>query len=711
MDPLKLLSRSTKRPRTSKDSGIQSLPSSGRQDTTLIRSGAASTTSGTSRKRKRKINDVHEKLQEPSNFFGGGVVDDAVQEDNGTELEESARAGFVENVAGSAEGLGDSADLPLAECRRILQQHKLKVTRLRPTSKVTKRAKRADGSSEGKKEKDPIYPQPLLSFDALETQYRISSRLAGNIRAQGYSAPTEVQLAGIPLLLNAQRHSSTEHDGNAGRSSDLSEHIDLLSIAPTGSGKTLAFLIPLLDSTIRHRQSKKNSDRHISAVILAPTKELAAQIVNEGRKLAKDTGVTITQMRKGMHLGHGAGNGSDLEGETTIVMKPARNDATVVKSDVIVSTPGLLQSALLDASGIEHLSDVRHLVLDEADVLLDPLFKDQTQRIWNALTHPSLRVSLWSATMGSNIEELARSTINARRQQLELSRGEDILETSLIRLVVGLKDSAAPNVEHKLVYSASEQGKLMGLRQLLHPTSSLVEAGPILRPPFLIFTQTIERAVALHSELRYDIPAEAGGISRIAVLHADLSATTRGDVMTKFRQGSIWILITTDLLSRGVDFRGVNGVVNYDIPGSSAAYIHRIGRTGRAGRAGGVAVTFYSKDDMPYLKHIANVVAMAQRQKGEESGGVQQWLLDALPRLSKNEKQALKKHGVKSRTAKANGDDSKASRRTKISTKAGFVRQAENKRKGAILGSQRRAQAGSDSDSDAGNDKEFAGFD
>ena len=120
-------------------------------------------------------------------------------------------------------------------------------------------------------------------------------------------------------------------------------------------------------------------------------------------------------------------------------------------------------------------------------------------------------------------------------------------------------------------------------------------------------------------------------------------------------------------------------------------------------------MTLYSKDDMPYLKHIANVMAMAQRRQGGEVSDMQRWLADALPKLSKNEKQALKKHGVKARTARGPETDAKASRRSKISTKAGFVRRAENRRRGAKAASQRMVQA--DADSDGGNMSDFAGFD
>lgn len=711
MDPLKLLARSTRRKKTL--TSARDAPSGGQNAQPQLFPDAKDSGLTGSRKRKRngEAGVGAQVSNEPGNFF-------ARQEDGvkgrGTGVSQSAPNSRDEDN-GNEQGLVQTAaaapDLSHEDCRRILNAHKLKVTWLNPPRQHQKERRKAEGVGLGsKKSSDSLLPQPLSSFDELGSRYGVGQQLVKNVVDQGYKTPTEVQMAALPLLLeHEQRYMSLTYDHSPRRQDRNACGIDLLSVAPTGSGKTLAFMIPLIDRVRRRKRQDAPSEKHTSAVILAPTKELAAQIVNEGRKLSVNTAVRVTQMRKGMRLGHEQADDSASNGETGPAHGHLHDNSTVVKADIIVSTPGVLQSAVRGSSGMDHLAQVEHLVLDEADVLLDPLFKEQTRDIWNGLTHPELRISMWSATMGSNVEELARSTITARMRQLQHERDENFAEAPLVRLIVGLKDSAAPNVEHKLLYAASEQGKLMGLRQLLHPTSSSHNAGPTLRPPFLVFTQTIERAIALHSELRYDIPAEAGGISRIAVLHADLSTPTRDDVMTRFRKGSIWVLITTDLLSRGVDFRGVNGVVNYDIPGSSAAYIHRIGRTGRAGREGGVAVTLYSKEDMPYLKHIANVIAMAQRQRGEEASDMQKWLLDALPKLSKNEKQALRKHGVKSRASKGQGSDDKAARRTKISTKAGFSRRAENRRKGARAASQRTLQG--EADSDAGIESDFTGFD
>jgi ATP-dependent RNA helicase DDX52/ROK1 len=251
------------------------------------------------------------------------------------------------------------------------------------------------------------------------------------------------------------------------------------------------------------------------------------------------------------------------------------------------------------------------------------------------------------------------------------------------------------------------------MRQLLHPsrshTSGKEDTTVPLRAPFLVFTQTIERAQSLYNELRYDIPAPAGGSSRIAVLHSSLPTHTRSSIMQNFRLGKIWILITTDLLSRGVDFRGVNVVVNYDIPNTVAGYVHRAGRTGRAGREGGVCVSFYTKEDIQYVKGIANVIAASEKAqapsgrtagvvvKGNNSttasdpakpnGGIQPWLLHALPSVSKSARKNLKLHGVESRRAVHADDDEKTKRmkrKARIGTQSGFERREMNRKRGAI---------------------------
>lgn len=611
----------------------------------------------------------------------------------------------VDQHTRSAEAMATA--LSEEECWETLKRHKLKVTVLDTTKELRNRKSAAVPSSKvigvnKKGVRKQLLPQPLTSFSLLRSKYGISRRLAENLRAQGYTRPTEVQMGSLPLLLGSDEDRGLAKKGVKRSRRHSRDEADLLTVAPTGSGKTLGFMIPVINGLLEDQRARKRMnpggkfEHQVEALIVAPTHELADQIVNEGRKVALGTSIRISGLKKGMKL-HSELLKNDLQDHEVVTdSEPGSSTKTsLVKADILVSTPLLLLHAI---SGKEPASNllpsVRFLVLDEADVLLDPLFREQTVGIWDACSNPSLRISFWSATIGSSIEALAQSLIMDRRRKLGLKSKHH----HIIRLVVGLKDSAIPNISHRLLYAASEQGKLLALRQLLHPSAAPTKDAPSLQPPFLIFTQTIPRAVALHSELLYDIPLEAGGSSRIAVLHSDLSDTARSNIMAGFRKGEIWILITTDLLSRGVDFRGINGVVNYDIPNTGVSYVHRVGRTGRQGREGGVAVTLYTKEDIQYVKNIANVIAASEgaRRKagstGGENQGMQKWLLYVLPKVSKKAKKELKSKGVESRRVNAGNEKGSGPRTMRISTKSGYDRRLENNRKGAVTGSQRRRE-------------------
>jgi len=655
MDALRLLSRSAGLKSRSAKSSLQNLPSASGHSTNDGNSDPAAT-----RKRKRHV--------------------DATED--------------TSNV------VVPSATLSEEDVRQIQKKQKIKIVDLN-------RFRAASANSESRKaqkEQSRIFSQPLTSFSHLR-QFNVNKALTRNVSDQAYFQPTEVQMATIPLLLRGSSEEASEPD--------------LLTIAPTGSGKTLAFLIPLIEKVSRsHKTSDDHPERHISAIILAPTKELVSQIVTEGRKLCLKTGVRITAMRKGMTLfeGHAPTNEDgteDDESEKDDEDQISTTSAPVTKTDILVSTPLSLVHAICpsweeDESIAPHpLPNIETLILDEADVLLDPIFRAQTLAVWSACTSPSLRISMWSATIGSNVEELAVQTISRRHKSLKIRRSQ---RPPLLRTIIGLKDTSLPTISHRLIFTATESGKLLGMRQLLHPsrsfTSGKEDTTVPLRPPFLVFTQTIERAQSLYNELRYDIPAPAGGSSRIAVLHSSLPTHTRSSIMQNFRLGKIWILITTDLLSRGVDFRGVNVVVNYDIPNTVAGYVHRAGRTGRAGREGGVCVSFYTKEDIQYVKGIANVIAASEKSqtpsdrtagvvKGNsttasdpaKTGGIQPWLLHALPSVSKSARKNLKLHGVESRRAVHADDDEKTKRmkrKARIGTQSGFERREMNRKRGAI---------------------------
>ncbi|KAH9735360.1 DEAD-box ATP-dependent RNA helicase 57 [Citrus sinensis] len=338
---------------------------------------------------------------------------------------------------------------------------------------------------------------------------------------------------------------------------------ECFACAPTGSGKTLAFLCPML---MKLRCASKDG---IRAVILCPTRELATQTTRECKKLAKGNKFQIKLMKK------------ELVRST---------DLSKFSCDILISTPLRLRLAIRRKK--IDLSRVEYLVLDEADKLfevgnllkhIDPVVK--------ACSNPSIVRSLFSATLPDFVEELARSIMH-----------------DAVRVIVGRKNTASESIKQKLVFAGSEEGKLLALRQ------SFAES---LNPPVLIFVQSKDRAKELYGELAFDD-------IRAGVIHSDLSQTQRENAVDDFRAGKTWVLIATDVIARGMDFKGVNCVINYDFPDSGAAYIHRIGRTGRAGRSG-EAITLYTEDDIPFLRNIANLM----KASGCE---VPSWIL-TLPKL------------------------------------------------------------------------------
>ncbi|XP_075575917.1 putative ATP-dependent RNA helicase DDX52 isoform X2 [Pelecanus crispus] len=331
---------------------------------------------------------------------------------------------------------------------------------------------------------------------------------------------------------------------------------ELLASAPTGSGKTLAFCIPLLT----HLKQPRN--KGFRALIISPTRELASQTHRELVKLAEGTGFRI-------HMIHKAAEAAKKFGP-----KSSK------KFDILVTTPNRLIYLLKQDPPAIDLTSVEWLVVDESDKLFEDGksgFRDQLASIFLACTSHLVRRALFSATFAHDVEEWCKLNLD-----------------SVVLVSVGARNSAAETVEQELLFVGSETGKLTAMREL-------VKKG--FAPPVLVFVQSIERAKELFHELIYE------GIN-VDVIHADKTQQQRDNVVRSFRAGKIWVLICSALLARGIDFKGVNMVINYDLPTSAVEYIHRIGRTGRAGHTG-KAVTFFTEDDKPLLRSIASVIQRA----------------------------------------------------------------------------------------------------
>ncbi|MBZ3870241.1 putative ATP-dependent RNA helicase DDX52 [Sciurus carolinensis] len=369
-------------------------------------------------------------------------------------------------------------------------------------------------------------PDPITTFQQLDQEYKINSRLLQNILGAGFQTPTPIQMQAIPVMLHGR---------------------ELLASAPTGSGKTLAFSIPIL------MQLKQPANKGFRALIISPTRELASQIHRELIKISEGTGFRI-------HMIHKAAVATKKFGP-----KSSK------KFDILVTTPNRLIYLLKqDPPGID-LTSVEWLVVDESDKLFEDGktgFRDQLAFIFLACTSHKVRRAMFSATFAYDVEQWCRLNLD-----------------NIITISIGARNSAVETVEQELLFVGSETGKLLAMRELVKKGFS---------PPVLVFVQSIERAKELFHELIYE------GIN-VDVIHAERTQQQRDNTVHSFRAGKIWVLICTALLARGIDFKGVNLVINYDFPTSSVEYIHRIGRTGRAGHKG-KAVTFFTEDDKPLLR-------------------------------------------------------------------------------------------------------------
>jgi superfamily II DNA/RNA helicase len=363
-----------------------------------------------------------------------------------------------------------------------------------------------------------------LTFDDFEFE----PRLADGLDAMGFTKPTPIQAQAIPIILQDR---------------------DLIACAQTGTGKTAAYLLPILHKVLLLPEEQ----RHLTTLVIAPTRELAVQIDQQVEGLAYFTGISSAPV-------YGGGSG---------VTWGQQQKALVEGSDIVVATPGRL-IALLQMKSI-NFSHLKHLVLDEADRMLDMGFYDDILRIIGYL--PKQRQTLlFSATMPPKIRKLA-STILQEPEQITIAiskPAEGILQQ---------------------VYLANDPQKLPLLKHILKTG----DYGSVI-----IFSSTKDHVKQLEREItRLGFKAKA--------FHSDLEQPERDALMRDFKNKQLPILIGTDILSRGIDVDGISLVVNFNAPHDPEDYVHRIGRTARAENTG-TAITFINERDQRKFASIERLI-------------------------------------------------------------------------------------------------------
>lgn len=340
------------------------------------------------------------------------------------------------------------------------------------------------------------------------------------VYAMGYEAPTPIQREAIPVVLKGR---------------------DLIGTAQTGSGKTAAFVLPILQRLMRQSPARTR------ALILSPTRELAAQTEQAFRSLGKGTRV------RGQSVYGGVGMGP-------------QEQALRGGVDVVIATPG----RLLDHMGRRNVDfrGLQVLVLDEADRMLDMGFLPDVRRIINALPRER-QTLLFSATMEPEIESLSRSIMR-----------------DPVRVSVSPPHRPPAKIRHE-VYPVPQHLKTSLLVTLLGREDMM---------SVLVFVRTKRRADRVARQLGH----EGFDVARI---HGDRSQSQRDSALEGFRTGRHQVLVATDVAARGLDVEGITHVINYDVPPVPTDYIHRVGRTARA-EAEGEAITFVTPEDEGDLRGI-----------------------------------------------------------------------------------------------------------
>lgn len=322
---------------------------------------------------------------------------------------------------------------------------------------------------------------------------------------------------------------------------------DLIGCAQTGTGKTAAFMLPIIEKVSALPAGATR------ALIIVPTRELAIQIEQQVQGFSYYSGTTSVSL-------YGGGDGSEWE---------AQRKALTGGVDIIVATPGKLISFI--DNDIAHLKDVEYVVLDEADRMLDIGFHDDIIRIFSHL--PAKRQTLmFSATMPPKIRTLASKVLNNPKE----------FATAISKPAEGVLQAA---------YICYENQKTPLIESLIAGKED---------QSIIIFCATKKKVANIARTLKKK-KFSVEGIS------SDLEQKDREEMLRKFRARQISILVATDVLSRGIDIKDINLIINYDVPGDAEDYVHRVGRTARA-NATGIALTLINEDDMYKFHQIEELI-------------------------------------------------------------------------------------------------------
>lgn len=358
-------------------------------------------------------------------------------------------------------------------------------------------------------------------------QFKLNRQLLDAVRDAGFSIPTEIQRKAVPVISGGQ---------------------EVIGIAQTGTGKTAAYLLPIL-MKVKYAQGVDPR-----ALILVPTKELALQIAEHAKILAKYTDLRILPMYGGV----------GVKGQTEQIQKGV---------DILITTPGRFME--IYATGNLPVKQIKTLVLDEADRMMDMGFMFQVRKIIGVLPRKRQNL-LFSATFPAKVEELSA----------------EFLEFP-VKIEITPQATAAKQVEQVLYHVPNIKTKINFLEYLLEHEEGFNRV--------MIFARTKASADNIFKYI------ERKSLATAKVVHSNKEQNTRINSVNEFKEGKLRVLVTTDVTARGIDVTEVSHVINFDVPTQHEDYVHRIGRTGRASQTG-KDITFATKAELYHIEKIEKLI-------------------------------------------------------------------------------------------------------
>ena len=394
--------------------------------------------------------------------------------------------------------------------------------------------------------------EPLVSFDEIQSSLKLRNNFS-EIMQNIYKYESPTPIQGISIPLIHQKK-------------------NVIAVSETGSGKTLSYIIPCFhNSFLKKLQNKKKDKKNLEnkILIILPTKELSKQIYNESLLFNKyycENNLKIKYIN------------------TSVILSINTNYENFLNNtDVYIGTPNNILK-LINLCNNDLLNSVSYIIFDESDKYFELGFIDIIEQMLQIVSKKNnISKIFFSATISENLIEIINNNY-----------------ADSVKIRIGSKNLPARNIVQEFIYCSNEEGKITELKNIFHKKLDF---------PILVFIDGVNKIKYVYKKIKYECP-------NIECMFSKINKKEREEQINKFRIGDIFVLLCSDLLSRGIDFKNVKTIINFDCPYKITNYIHRIGRTGRAGKEG-TAITFLEEKDKDYLFYISKLINDMKNEKYE----------------------------------------------------------------------------------------------